>query len=549
MKSNIDFKRTKILIVDDQRAFQVTLKGMLVNLGIKDIHFVESSEAAIRACRSTKFDIVLADYNLGPGRNGQQLLEILREQKYLSPAAVFFIISGESTRGIVLGALEREPDDYLVKPFSLKQLANRLERAYSKHLELGPVYNAVYGDDLPQAIAECEKLLAENSRYSGLCKKMLAEFHRRTGNPQHSEKILRETLEQRDLIWARVSLGHTLNDCSRHEEAITTVAPILKSSPLTVEAHDCIAEAYIGLGDEARALEMLKKAAELSPFRPERQEKLAQLALSNEEYLLANDAFRQVYDQSRRAIERNTEHLCNYVRSTVEASLNSDDERASGRLESEAFSTLMRARQDSQFNGFDFQNYEDLINAAKFARKGDLLKAKKLYYKATERYDESSHESQLPTDFITESLATVSMIGELEEAQKVLAKAEQLDSSNPFLKATIAHQQDETTGLQSRHDTFQQHSKAGMTAYDQDDFKTAIEEFEQALQIAPTNTGAALNLIQTLLKRLSESKKMSPGQLRRCEELFKSVDGVRLPAQHRSRKNELWGQFQQLKRQ
>lgn len=325
------------------------------------------------------------------------------------------------------------------------------------------------------------------------------------------------------------------------------VAPVLKASPLTVEAQDCIAESYIALGEEAKALEMLKKAAELSPFRPDRQAKLAQLALENDEHQIALDAFKQVYEQSRRAMERNTEHLCNYVRSAVEAALNIDDAKQASRLESEAFSTLMRARQDAQFNGFDFQNYEDLLNASKYARRGELIQAKKLYYKATERYDGSSEETILPSDFIAESLATVSMIGELEEAEKVLERAEQMGSKNPFLRSAINLQKCEKTGVQARHDAFRNHSRAGQLAYDEDDYKTAIEEFEQALQIAPTNTGAALNLLQTLLKRLNESKKKSPGQLRRCEELFKSVEGVRLPAQHRSRKNELWGQFQHLK--
>ncbi|MBW8192401.1 response regulator [Neiella marina] len=547
MKPTFDFKRAKVLIVDDQRAFQVTLKGMLVNLGIKDIHFVESSEAAIRSCRSTKYDVVLADYNLGPGKNGQQLLESLRAKKLLSASAIYFIISGESTRGVVLGAIEREPDDYLVKPFSLKQLSTRLRRAYLKHTELEDIYAAIHTDDLEAAKVSCRELLSKKSRYSGLCNKILAELYIRTGEPQEAEKILRAILEQRDLVWARVSLGHALNAAKNPQEALSMVAPILKSSPLTVEAQDCMADSYIALGDEDKALELLKKATDLSPFRPERQTKLAQLALANDQYQMALDAFKQVYEQSRRAMERNTEHLCNYVRSTVEAALSLDDKKQASRLESEAFSTLMRARQDAQFNGFDFQNYEDLLNASKLARRGELIKAKKLYYKATERYDDTTAESSLPNDFIAECLATVSMIGELEEAEKVLVKAEKLDSKNPFVRSAINLQKCETNGVQARFDTFRIHSKAGQKAYDDDDFKTAIEEFEQALQIAPTNTGAALNLLQTLIKRLQESKKMSNGQLRRCDELFKSVEGVRLPSQHRSRKNELWSQFQQLK--
>ena len=548
MKNSFDFGRTKVLVVDDQRAFQITLKGMLTNLGITDCHFVESSEAAIRTCRSSSFDIVLADYNLGHGKNGRQLLESLRDQKLLSANAIFFIVSGENARGVVLGAIEREPDDYLIKPFSLRQLAARLERAHNKHMELGHIYTALHAGDIEKAIESCKQLIKAGSRYSSLCVKLLSDLYRRIGKLDSSEAILRQALKARDTIWARVSLGHTLNLTDRSNEVVDLVAPVLKQSPLMVEAKDCLAEAYWNIDEGEKALKILRNAAEMSPYMEERQSRLAMVAREQDEFLIAQEAYKQIFDLSQRAQEKNTEHLCNYIRSTVEAALRTDNPLAARRLETEASNALMRARQDSQFKGFDFQNYEDLVNANKWAHKGELLKAKKLYYKATEHYDNQTPDSELPSDFISESLSTVSMIGELDEAQRLLSMAEQLDSNNPFLKSAIYQQQDETTGLEARHSTFQMHNRNGMEAYDSGDFHRAIEEFELALQLAPTNTGAALNLIQTLLKSLSESKRLNIQQLKHCKELFKYVDGVRLPAQHVGRRKELWQQCQQIER-
>ncbi|MCM2680853.1 tetratricopeptide repeat-containing response regulator [Echinimonas agarilytica] len=546
MNPKLDFERAKVLIVDDQRAFQVTLKGMLLNLGMKDIQFVESSDAAIRACRAKAFDIVLADYNLGHGKNGRQLLDTLREKRLLAPHTIFFIISGEATRGVVLGALEREPDDYMVKPFSLRQLSSRLQRAATKHQEMREVFSALHNDDIDLAIETCESLLKASSRYSSICIKILAEQHRLAGNLDTSEKLLRDILESRDILWARVSLGHTLNKASRHNEVLDLLGPVMKQNPLVVEAQDCLAEAYQAMDEGDKALRILRNATTISPFTSERQLKLANLARRQEEYLIAQEAFKQVFDLSQRAIEKNTEHMCNYVRATIEAALDTSDEQLAKRLETEVFNTLMRARQDAQYNGFDFQNYEDLVNAHKYASRGDLLRAKKLYYKATERYDNKSEETELPFDFLNESLNTVALIGELEEAQKLLNKAKESDTVNPFLLSTVVAHSDASTGVEALNTQFQVHSRQGMKAYDEAQYGKAIEEFEVALQVAPTNTGAALNLAQTLLKNLAEQKKPSKAQIKRCEELFRLVDKVRLPSQHRNRRKDLWQQLQQI---
>ena len=546
MNTSIDFKDAKVLIVDDQRAFHITLKGMLLNMGVKDTQFVESADAAIRACRSNSFDIILADYNLGPGKNGQQLLEALRTARYISPNTIFFIISGESTRIVVLGALEREPDDYLVKPFSLKQLATRLKRSYIKHQELAHLYTAIYNRDLDTGITLCKQYIADDSRYKALCTKILSELYRRTGEVEKSEQILRAILEQRDLVWARVQMGHTLNAAKRPKEAIEIVKPVLKMSPLTVEAKDCLADAYVSIDDHVKALEMLCRAADTSPFRPERQVKLAEMALRNDEFTIAQEAFKQVFEQSRKADEGKIEHLCNYIRSAMDASIREDDPNKAKRLESEAFNSLMRARQDGQYQGFDFKNFSDLVSATALAHKGELIRAKKLYYKATESYDHESEDNQMPEEFLPEGLKTSSIIGELEEANLILERAQKLNPTNPFLKSAITLEQSQESGLQRRHETFQIHNKAGMEAYDKNEYMNAITEFEQALRLAPTNTGAALNLIQTLLKNLQSSKKLSTGQIKRCEDLFKLVDVVRLPPQHRARRKDLWSQFQQI---
>lgn len=80
-------KPKRILLVNEQRSFQVMMKAMLINLGINRITYVNSAEEARRRCQKETFDIYLLDYELGGGENGRQLLESLRDQNLIPPRA------------------------------------------------------------------------------------------------------------------------------------------------------------------------------------------------------------------------------------------------------------------------------------------------------------------------------------------------------------------------------------------------------------------------------------------------------------------------------
>ena len=82
-------------------------------------------------------------YEVITGENGRQLLEHLRESKLLPPLAVVFIVSGDNSRSMVLSALESEPDDYMMKPFSQDQLRVRLLRALQRKQSLAGVFKAL----------------------------------------------------------------------------------------------------------------------------------------------------------------------------------------------------------------------------------------------------------------------------------------------------------------------------------------------------------------------------------------------------------------------
>ena len=113
--------RANVLIVDDDPDIIDLVRASLRAQGYAVVSAREG-ESALALARKLKPDIALLDIGL-PGMDG---LELLRQLRQVSSVPIIFLTSqsGEIERvvGLKLGA-----DDYVVKPFSLKELAARVE--------------------------------------------------------------------------------------------------------------------------------------------------------------------------------------------------------------------------------------------------------------------------------------------------------------------------------------------------------------------------------------------------------------------------------------
>ncbi|MEJ2622406.1 MAG: response regulator, partial [Candidatus Thiodiazotropha sp.] len=143
------------LIVDDFEQMRVSLRGMLGSFGAERITICSTGEEGLKHLSSATYDVVICDYNLGEGRDGQQLLEEARYQGYLKHASIFFMVTAESSMPFVLGALEQQPDEYMVKPLNQEALHHRLEIAIQRKRELLPVDSALAENDIEGAIKYC----------------------------------------------------------------------------------------------------------------------------------------------------------------------------------------------------------------------------------------------------------------------------------------------------------------------------------------------------------------------------------------------------------
>ncbi len=117
-----------LLIVDDERSIRLSLRAILSNFGYEIVEAARGEEA-LALVRSERFDAVLLDINM-PGVGG---IEVCRQMRKAAPRLpiVMLTVLGEEDRKVE--ALDAGADDYITKPFQLRELTARLRAAMRRN--------------------------------------------------------------------------------------------------------------------------------------------------------------------------------------------------------------------------------------------------------------------------------------------------------------------------------------------------------------------------------------------------------------------------------
>jgi two-component system, OmpR family, copper resistance phosphate regulon response regulator CusR len=111
----------RVLVVEDERKLAQVLSSAL-QAEHYDVVVAVTGEDGFYRANAEPFDLVVLDLML-PGRNGLEILQILRQRHVETPVLILTARDGIDDRvlGLDLGA-----DDYLVKPFALPELLARI---------------------------------------------------------------------------------------------------------------------------------------------------------------------------------------------------------------------------------------------------------------------------------------------------------------------------------------------------------------------------------------------------------------------------------------
>ncbi len=117
----------KILLVeDDPHLLNVTYE--ILDYENYQVTTATSGEAAINTLCENDFDLVITDLNLGQISG----ISVLKKAKELNPGTTVIIMTGNIDVAYAIEALRLNADDYLLKPFNLYDLLDRVSQCLKK---------------------------------------------------------------------------------------------------------------------------------------------------------------------------------------------------------------------------------------------------------------------------------------------------------------------------------------------------------------------------------------------------------------------------------
>jgi DNA-binding response OmpR family regulator len=119
----------RVLIVEDDHRLATSMRQGLEEAGFA-ADTVYDGEEAVAAALTTDYDVILLDVML-PKLDGIEVSRQLRSHRMHAP--ILMLTARDSLEDKVLG-LERGADDYLVKPFALREVVARIKALTRRHL-------------------------------------------------------------------------------------------------------------------------------------------------------------------------------------------------------------------------------------------------------------------------------------------------------------------------------------------------------------------------------------------------------------------------------
>jgi DNA-binding response OmpR family regulator len=115
---------TRVLVVEDERDIAELIKHTIERSGDARVEVVASGEAAIRRVVEEPPDLMILDLNL-PVLDGLEVCRIVRGRNDV-PRLPIIMLTARTEEAEVIQGLDLGADDYITKPFSLREFAARV---------------------------------------------------------------------------------------------------------------------------------------------------------------------------------------------------------------------------------------------------------------------------------------------------------------------------------------------------------------------------------------------------------------------------------------
>lgn len=188
----------KILLLEDNYAITMGLKYSLEQEGF-EIDIAKDVKSALKSLNEDIYSIYLLDITL-PDGNG---FEVCKQIKAKFDRPVIFLTARDEETNVVLG-LDMGADDYVTKPFRIRELISRINRILSRYDKGIDKSNILKYNDIEINVGKCKVTKAgEEIVFTSLEYKILLLLFSNVGNLVTRDQLL-------DKIWDMA--GNFVND-------------------------------------------------------------------------------------------------------------------------------------------------------------------------------------------------------------------------------------------------------------------------------------------------------------------------------------------------
>ncbi|HEU4376106.1 MAG TPA: tetratricopeptide repeat protein [Telluria sp.] len=481
------------LIIEPHAGMRASIHNMLNLCGLTKVDHAGSANNAIKHLGLKKFDLILCEYDLEGGQDGQQLLEDLRHHKLITLSTMFFMVTAEGNYGKVVSAAELAPTDYILKPFTADRLLERIGRALERRNAFMPVYQFMEVGNQREAIAACIEGVKAHPRYAIDFMRLRAELHMFLGEPAEAEPIYQQLFEAKAIAWARLGLAKTLFMRERYAEAQEMLESLVEGNKKFVDAYDWLAKTHAAVGALEKSQTVLAEAVAVSPHAVRRLRKLGETALEVGDTETAEKALKQVVAKAKYSEFRDPEDHVKLVQTLVRkgdpvqaAAVIRDLDKSMGGLKNTVVCSAISSAMVHEYTGNEVRLNESLTTALAGAKDANGLSADMKMELARNCLQNNMEEGA--AEVMRDVMRNASNNAAMAKAMSVFEKAGRTD-----LAASVAQE--------SRQQVVDMVA-AGASRAKEGDYKGAVALMVEAVNKLPDNPQVAFNAAVAVLKCL-----------------------------------------------
>lgn len=265
--------QSRALIVDSFPTARSVLAAQLRGLGIEQITQCGRAGEARQNMAARSYDVLVCEHSLADGTLGQDLIDEMRRSGQLGLGTVVLMVSSLASYQVVAQVAESALDGFVIKPYSVGDLEDRVLRAFRRKDSLKDILDALDEQRWSDALSLCDHRFKSRGAHWTSAARIGAELAIRQNQMALASAMFEAVIADRAVPWAKLGIARVLEATDRQAEALSTVESLLASEPTYADAYDVMGRIHAEQGQFGAAINAYRQAAKITPHSVQRAQK------------------------------------------------------------------------------------------------------------------------------------------------------------------------------------------------------------------------------------------------------------------------------------